>query len=466
MTTPSPHRSLKREVGLLSAVVIVMANMVGSGIFTTSGFIVGQLGSAHMLLSCWLAGGLFALAGALCYGELGAMLPRAGGEYAYLHYAFGPVPAFLSGWVSLVVGFSAPIGAAAIAFATYFLGSACDPWLVVEFGGHRWLTFSWVTLLACAVVVIFSIVHSHSLRLGTRVQNLLTLFKLAVIVLFSVAGMVWGKGDWGHLGAALGGGASGWGPFAVALIFVSFAYSGWNAAAYLGGEIRHPDRNLPLALIAGTGMVIVLYLTLNLIYVYALPASAMQGTLEVGTAAATALFGPAMGRIFGMVIALGLLSVLSAMIMAGPRVYYAMARDGLFFRRFASVHQTRRTPVGSIWFQAVIAIGMILCTAYDTLLIYIGFTLSLTAMATVAGLFWLRRTAPEMVRPYRTFGYPLTPAFFIAGNLWIVGHTVASRPLVVGCGLATIAIGWAVQSWFNEKSGRPQGHTSDSTSRG
>ncbi|BBO90574.1 amino acid permease [Desulfosarcina ovata subsp. ovata] len=457
---------MKREIGLLSAMVIVVANMVGSGIFTTSGFIVGQLGSAWMLLTCWLVGGLFALAGALCYGEMGAMLPKAGGEYAYLHYAFGPVPAFLSGWVSLVVGFSAPIGAAAIAFATYFLGGGTEPWLAVEFAGRRWLTVSGVTLLACAVVVLFSIVHSHSLRLGTRVQNLLTMFKLAVIVLFSVAGMMWGKGDWSHLGAVPDNGAGGWGPFAVALIFVSFSYSGWNAAAYLGGEIRQPGRNLPLALMAGTGLVIALYLALNLVYVYALPASAMQGTLEVGTAAATALFGPAMGRAFGLVIALGLLSVLSAMIMAGPRVYYAMARDGLFFRRFAGVHQTRRTPVGAIWLQAAIAIGMILCAAYDALLIYIGFTLSLTAVATVAGLFWLRHTAPEMARPYRAFGYPLTPALFIVGNLWIVCHTVASRPLVVGCGLATIAIGWAVQSWFNKQSGQTQRHAAADTGLG
>ena len=465
MTTPSSCNSLKREIGLLSAMVVVVANMVGSGIFTTSGFIVGQLGSAWMLLACWAVGGLFALAGALCYGELGAMLPRAGGEYAYLRHAFGPAPAFLSGWVSLVVGFSAPIGAAAIAFATYFLGSGGEPWLVLEFGGHRWFSISGVTLLACAVVVVFSIVHSHSLRLGTRVQNLLTLFKLAVIVVFAVGGMLYGEGDWRHLGATPDGGAGGLGAFAVALIFVSFAYSGWNAAAYLGGEIRHPGRNLPLALMAGTGLVIVLYLALNLVYIYALPAASMQGTLEVGTAAATALFGPAVGRVFGLVIALGLLSVLSAMIMAGPRVYYAMARDGLFFRRFAAVNETRRTPVASIRLQAVIAIAMILCAAYDTLLIYIGFTLSLTAMATVAGLFWLRRKAPRMPRPYRTFGYPLTPAFFIAGNLWIVWHTAASRPLVVGCGLATIAIGWGLYTWFNENSEPARRHAAASADR-
>ena len=460
MKTAQEPTTLKRDIGLVSAVVVVIANMVGSGIFTTSGFIITELGSAPCLMACWLVGGLFALAGALCYGELGAMLPRAGGEYAYLHYAFGPMPAFLSGWVSLVVGFSAPIAAAAIAFATYFLGAGGEPWLVMEFAGRRWLTVSAVTVLASAVVGLFSIVHAHSLRVGTRVQNLLTFFKLGVIVLFVVAGMMWGKGDLAHLGQTLSAVSGGPGSFAVALIFVSFAYSGWNAAAYLGGEIRRPGRNLPLALVAGTGVVIVVYLVLNGVYIYALPVSAMRGTLEVGTAAATALFGAGVGKVFGMTIALGLLSVLSAMIMAGPRVYYAMARDGLFFRCFGDVHATRRTPVPAIFFQAVIAVGMILCAAYDTLLIYIGFTLSLTAVATVVGLFHLRRMAPSMARPYRTVGYPLTPLFFIAGNLWIVGHTVASRPLVVICGLATIAIGWVVKYGINEKMNLDQKQTS------
>jgi len=457
MKTVSASNTLKREIGLLSAVVVVIANMVGSGIFTTSGFIVAELGSTHALLLCWLVGGLFALAGALCYGELGAMLPRAGGEYAYLYYAFGPLPAFLSGWVSLVVGFSAPIAAAAIAFATYFLGAEAEPWIVIEFSGHKWFTFSAITVLACTMVVVFSVVHGHSLHLGTRVQNLLTFFKLAVIISFSVAGIWWGKGDLGHLGHAVPHAPGGIGRFAVALIFVSFSYSGWNAAAYLGGEIRNPDRNLPLALALGTGLVIVLYLLLNMVYIYALPASDMSGTLEVGKAAAAAMFGAGVGKVFGLTIAIGLLSGLSAMIMAGPRVYYAMACDGLFFRSFGGIHATRHTPIPAIAFQATIAIGMILFAAYETLLIYIGFTLSLTAVMTVIGLFRLRRMPQGMPRPFCTIGYPLTPLLFVFGNLWIICHTVASRPLVVLCGVVTIASGWVVHSLFNGNPGKVTG---------
>ena len=455
MNNESKSDSLKRDIGLLSATVLVIANMVGSGIFTTSGFIMAELGSGRMLLLCWLVGGLFALAGALCYGELGAIMPRAGGEYAYLHHAFGPVPAFISGWISLIVGFSAPIAAAAIAFATYLLGPAVS-WGQLTIGGRTLVDISSTSALACAAVVCFSLVHYHSVRLGARVQNLLTLFKIGFILLFIIFGMLWGNGNISYLlqaSSGTGGDAAG---FAVALIFISFAYSGWNAAAYLGGEIRNPGRNLPLSLVLGTLLVIALYLLLNLVYIYALPASAMSGTLEVGTQAATALFGSGIGRVFGMAIALGLLSVLSAMIMAGPRVYYAMSRDGLFFRRFGVVNATRRTPSAAILLQAVIAVLMILCAAYDTLLIYIGFTLSLTASLTVAGLFRLRRRYPELHRPYRTIGYPLTPLLFIAGNLWIVTYTLYSRPVVGFAGVITIVSGWVVYLLFRTARGVPQ----------
>ncbi len=439
---------LRREIGLVSATALVIANMIGSGIFTTSGFILAELGSPTAVLVCWLLGGLFALAGALCYGELGAMLPRAGGEYAYLRASFGPLPAFVSGWISLIVGFSAPIAAAAIAFATYFLGGTPDPWLILGPEDSPWLRFSPITLLACGAVIALSLVHIHSLRLGQGVQNLLTVFKLGFILVFIGAGLWLGQGDLGHLTQVLPEthitGAS----FAVALIFVSFAYSGWNAAAYLGGEIRQPGRNLPLALALGTLLVTVLYLLLNLVYLYALPPAAMSGMLEIGTGAARALFGPTIGALFGLAIALGLLSVMSAMIMAGPRVYFAMARDDLFFRRFGEVDANRHTPAQAIVFQALIACAMILIAAYDALLVYIGFTLSLSAMLTVIGLMRLRRRAPDTPRPYRTLGYPLTPLLFIAGSLWIIVYTLTSKPIVGLYGLATLLSGALLYRFF------------------
>jgi len=447
MTRETASDGLKRDLGLPSALALVVANMVGSGIFTTTGFIMGELGSGPALMACWLIGGLFALSGALCYGELGARFPRAGGEYAYLKEEFGPLSAFLSGWISLIVGFSAPIAAAAIAFATYLTGGNTAPWFTLEAFGHRVLSLSASSALACGAVAVLSLVHCRSLAFGKRVQNGLTLFKLVLILGFIIAGFWLGRGDWGHFTQTFRQAPAGAREFAVALIFVSFAYSGWNAAAYLGGEVKHPGRNLPLALIIGTVAVSVLYLLLNLIFVYALPPDRIQGILEVGTRAASALFGKGAGTLFGIAIALGLLSVMSAMIMAGPRVYFAMARDGLFFHALARIHRSRQTPSRAIVFQGGLAIVMILMAAYDQLLIYMGFTLSLSATLTVAGLLRIRRRTPEPAA-YRCPGFPLTPLFFISGNLWIIFYSVTSRPMAVLFGVLTILIGMGVYRIF------------------
>lgn len=313
---------LKREIGLFSATILVIANMVGTGIFTTSGFIITELGNPQAMLLCWLLGGIFALSGALCYGELGAMFPKAGGEYVFLRESFGKGTAFLSGWISLIVGFSAPIAAAAIAFATYLFRmlpvSAAG--FTVNLFGINILTISPITVSAVCIIIIISTVHYHSISLGTKVQNVLTLFKVSLIVFFITAGFVWGQGSASHFALPCIAGTIFQDKFAIALIFISFAYSGWNAAAYLGGEIKNPGRNIPMALLAGTFFVMCLYLMLNVLYIYALSATQMEGVLEIGAESAIALFGKDIGQYFTGAIALGLLSVLSAMIMAGPSV--------------------------------------------------------------------------------------------------------------------------------------------------
>ncbi len=441
---------LRREIGLFSATILVIANMVGTGIFTTSGFILAEVGSAGALLLCWLFGGIFALCGALCYGELGARFPRAGGEYVFLTESFGRPVGFLSGWISLFVGFSAPIAAAAIAFATYsfeaFSIPVGDP-VVIAIGEWRIVTFSWLNAVAIAVVILFSLVHYHSLHVGSNIQNGLTIFKIALIVVFIVAGVLFGKGSAANFLAAPTETLSAE-KFAVALIFVSFAYSGWNAAAYLGGEIVRPQRNIPLALALGTAVVIVFYLLLNGVYLYALPPGQMQGVLEVGARSATALFGANISHLFSGTVALGILSVLSAMIMTGPRIYYAMSRDGLFFSIFGRLDMTRKTPAAAIFLQTALAVVMVLTAAFDTLLIYIGFTLALCAMLTVIGLIRIRRRNASAEMSYKTFGYPLTPLIFILGNAWIIFFSLKSRPVAGLAGLATIAAGLAVYHFF------------------
>ncbi len=453
MNTGSDGQGLKREIGLFSATVLVIANMVGTGIFTTSGFIIAELAHPMAMLLCWTVGGMFALCGALCYGELGARFPQAGGEYVFLREAFGKPMAFLSGWVSLIVGFSAPIAAAAVAFATYgfnTLSLPAEPRIGLSLFGLELVTLSPIHLTAIGAVITVSLLHFHSLRIGSRVQNLLTLLKVAIIVAFIALGLSSDAGSTAHFGKAMDLGILFQDEFAVGLVFISFAYSGWNAAAYLGGEIRHPGKNIPLSLAGGTLVVMGLYLLLNAVYIYALPAHRMSGVLDVGTQAATALFGTRIGRLFSGAIALGLLSVLSAMIMAGPRVYYAMSKDEIFFPVFARISKKHHTPAASIFLQAAIAIGMILTSSYNKLLVFIGFTLSLVAMFTVIGLMLLRTKRPSPDH-YRTAGYPLTPLLFILGNLWIVYFSVKNRPGPALAGMITIAAGLAVYKYFGLK---------------
>ncbi|MBW1792336.1 MAG: amino acid permease, partial [Deltaproteobacteria bacterium] len=257
------NHDLKRGIGFFSATILVIANMIGTGIFTTSGFIIEELGNPQTMLLCWFVGGIFALCGALCYGELGAMFPHAGGEYVFLRESFGKCMGFLSGWISLIVGFSAPIAAASIAFATYsFRLFSLSPAPVMTFSilGVKIVSISPLCMVAISAIIIFSFIHYHSLRVGSRVQNVLTLFKLSIVLVFVVAGLLWGHGSTSHFSEALDLSSVFQDKFAISLIFVSFAYSGWNAAAYLGGEIKKPGKNIPLSLFAGTLTVMCLYI--------------------------------------------------------------------------------------------------------------------------------------------------------------------------------------------------------------
>lgn len=449
------NQGLQRKIGLFSATNLVMANMIGTGIFTTSGFIMGKLQDPTALLLCWLAGGALALCGALCYAELGANFPQAGGEYVFLRHSFGPAMAFLSGWISLTVGFSAPIAAASIAFATYLwpvIGPENVPSLVYKLDGFTILTLSIKEGIAIGVILLLTLVHYFGLVLGSRVQNSLTLLKLGIIGIFIAAGFWLGKGDWSNFNVSAASRSLWQGEFAVSLIFVAFAYSGWNAAAYLGAEIKNPARNIPLALIAGTAIVCAIYLLVNVLYVYSLPLGEMAGVLEVGAKAASALFNPQAGVYFSLAITFCLLSLISAMIMTGPRVYYAMARDGLFFQSISRVSGSRHTPGAAIFLQAGIAALLVLTASFEKLLIYIGFTLSIISLLTVAGLIRLRLNH-GLKAAYRTPGYPIIPALFILANLWIVVYCLATTPQAPIAGLITIGLGLVLYKFFKTRKG-------------
>ncbi len=443
---------LKREIGLFSATILVIANMIGTGIFTTTGFIMAELNHPGALLVCWLFGGIFALCGALCYGELGAKFPKAGGEYVFLRESFGKPMGFLSGWISLIVGFSAPIAAASLAFSQYVFHAfalTANPKFVVTVFGVPAITFSQMNLMAVAVIVLFSLVHYHSLLTGSRVQNGLTIFKTALIVGFIIFGFTFGSGSMENFAAPAISTGFKMEQFAVSLIFISFAYSGWNASAYLGGEIKHPQKNIPLSLFLGTLVVVLLYMLLNLLYIYSMSSQEMHNVLDIGAKSATALFGSHISRYFSGAVGVGILSVLSAMIMTGPRVYYAMAKDGIFFSPFGRVNRERHTPAASIFLQGAIAVVLVITASFNALLIYIGFTLSIFAMMAVAGMMRLRKKYPKAKSPYRTFGYPITPLLFILGNLWIILFSIKSRPVSSLFGLATIGTGLLVYWYFS-----------------
>jgi APA family basic amino acid/polyamine antiporter len=437
-TSPTSKNLLVRQLTLLPLFCVIVADMVGSGIFTTSGFIIRDVQSPSAMLLCWLLGGLLALSGALCYGELGAMFPAAGGDYVFLRESFGKRTAFLSGWLSLWVGFSAPIAAVAIAFGNYFNGALPQG---LQHPGAP-------SVLAVCVIVVFTWVHAQGLPFGVRMQNIITFGKIFLILLLIGAGLIWGQGSFQHFDMPMSFSHIFSENFASSLIFVSFAYSGWNASVYLGSEIKNAEKNIPISIITATLFVIGMYLLLNVVYIYAVQPQEMYGVEEIGSMAAACLFGEKIGSFFGMAISFCLLSSVSSMIMLGPRVYYAMACDRVFFKIFQGVNQKHHVPSYAIFLQAGIAIALVLTATFYTILMYVGFLLSVFASLTVVGMVVLRIKHPQRTRPYKTWGYPVTPVLFVIGNLWIIVFSIRNNLAVFIWGLATVAAGGLVYECF------------------
>ena len=449
MPVKGEEAGLRRILGPGSATLVIVANMVGTGIFTTSGYILAQVGRPGLLLACWLAGGVIALTGALSYAELGARFPRSGGEYVFLRESFGPLWGFLSGWISLMVGFSAPIAAAAVAAAAYLLRlfPAAPSWSL-ELGPWTWV-LSCETLTALLLLFAMTVLHAASLRVGVKAQNLLTIIKLLILTALIIAGLVHRSG-----GAMLSGGLPVSGALAermaTALVFISFAYSGFNAATYLGGEIREPRRNIPIALSAGTGLVMLLYVLVNVAYLAAASPAELSGVKEIGAIAARVLFGQGAARLFTVLVAVCLLSSLGAMMLTGPRVYHAMAEDNLFFKALGWVRPRSGVPANAVWLQAGIAALMIVTASFEALLFYIGFTLSLFSALSVSGLMALRhRLGPPA--SFRTPFYPWAPLLFIASNVWIITFSLIGNPWRALPAAITLATGMVFYGIFSRR---------------
>lgn len=431
---------LARRLGLASATTLVVSNMIGTGIFTTTGFLAGDLGRPWLLLLGWIVGAIFALLGACCYSELAINFPTSGGEYVYLSRAYGSTWGTVSGWVSLVAGFSAPIAAAALSFASYatfFFPAWHRHWLaspVLRLGPEQ--------MIALLLVIVFSTLNLFGIHRIARVQNALTALKVTLIGGFVTSALLFGNGDWQNFerNAQRSTGTPLLQQFAISLFWIYVAYSGWNAAAYVAEEVDRPERTLSRALVTGTSIVAVLYLLLNVVFLYAAPLESMKGVMAVGALAGSRLFGPQMAAVFTALMAFGLLSTVNAMTIAGPRIYYAMAREKQFPAAAAKVHPRWRTPVNSITAQALCTMLLVLMP-FPALVTYIGFTLNLFAALSVTSLFIFRRRQGWCRLRTVSLGFPLVPCLFIGVSSWMTIEGFLQKPLISLLTFLTIAAG-------------------------
>lgn len=433
---------LGRHIALRSATALVIANIIGSGIFTSTGFQAESLGHPGYIFVLWIVGGLLAFCGALCYAELGAAMPEAGAEYVYLRETYGGVFGFMSAFVSLVAGFSAPIASALkslVRYLTYFF-----PVLAGE--PKLWDTVSVNDLIAIGLVWVLIAIHLRGIRKSVGFSDLVTLFKVAGIVLIVLAAAGMGHGSLANVTRVS---ASFQGltrtdlftAFGTSLIFVMFCYSGWNAAAYVAGEMKNPQRDLPRSLLLGTGIVLLLYLALNAVYFYGGGVEELAGKVEVGLVASRALFGGWGVTLVTAVICTSLVASASAMTIAGPRVYYAVGVDFPVFRFLAGTRGGNGVPSTAIFLQGIITSVLVVSGRVDQIQQYTGFTLLLFACLAVSCVIVLRRRAPHLERPFRTWGYPITPLLFLGVSAWMMFWAFRGRPVESTLSLLTVLLG-------------------------
>jgi len=398
------------KYGLVTASAFVIANMIGTGVFTSLGFLLLSTTNFISVLLLWFFGGIIALCGALVYGELGAIMPRSGGEYHYLREIYHPLLGFMSGWASLIVGFAAPVALACMAFSTYL---------------HKVFPVLPTTITALVVLTIITAIHAYDVRAGGTIQRYFTFFKILIIIALIVCGFCLPE-QHQDISASVSSFSmdeifsAG---FAVSLIWVYYSYSGWNASAYMANEIKNPQRTIPRSLFISTIIVMVLYVSLNAALMLSTPIEAMEGQLEVALIASKHIFGEGMGNTMGLLIALLLLSSISSMAFLGPRVSQVMGEDTYILRKLAK-RSEKGTPYIAIWIQFIISFLLIITDSFVLVTKYTGITLSFFAMLTVAGLFIHRKRFPTMERPYKTWGYPFTPCIFIVLILWSIVYLV------------------------------------------
>lgn len=441
--------------------MVMVGIVIGSGIFLTTGIMAEHISSAPLILLAWAVGGVITLAGALTYAELGAALPEAGGQYVYLREAYGPMTAFLFGWILFLVYMSGGIAGLAVAFAEYF--GYFFPSLSLEavlwqesfsiFGKNVTLLLSAGKLIGVSVIIFLSVINILGTQFGKWVQNVFTVLKIGAVAAIIVLGFTLGEGraidfTFNPGGAGVGHLISG---FAIALVAVFWAFDGWNNVNFVAGEMRNPGRNIPLALIWGTAVITVLYVLVNYIYLYALPIREMAGVVRIAEAATTVMFGGTTAAVISAVIVVSTFGSMNGSILAGPRVYYAMARDGLFFRRAARIHPDFGTPALAITVQGIWACILTLTGSFAQLLTYVMFVSILFWVTAAFSVFTLRRKRPDLPRPYKVWGYPVVPILFIVTSIGILINTLVESPVESLAGLGFTLLGVPVYRVWKRK---------------
>ena len=453
MEAKNPSSKLERRLGLFDSSMMVIGIVIGSGIFMTTGLMAGAIPSVTLILITWALGGLQMLAGALTYAELGAAMPKAGGQYVYLREAYGPLPAFLFGWVAFIAYLTGTNAAIAVAVAEHlgsFYPSLSTHNSIIGIGSF---SISGGQIFALSLIVVLSLINYLGIVFGKWIQNIFTVLKIGSILLFAFAGLFISTGN--HLDFSLnptnmsiGSILMGMG---VALVAVNWTVGGWEYITFAAGEIKNPKNNLPLALIIGTIVILVLYFLINVAYLKVLPMGSLMGEIKVGETAARAIYGPGIAGAFSMVVIISMFGSLNGNILVGPRVSYAMAKDHLFFSRAADVHPKFHTPGNAIMIQGFWAAILTLSGTFEeliTLVVFVNFMMWIAASSTV---FVLRKKQPDLERPYKVWGYPYVPAFFIIFSMAIMVNTFFSAPGQSLLGLALTLLGVPVYFYWRKK---------------
>ncbi len=434
--------TLKRQLTVYDATLLVIGNVIGAGIFTTGGFLAGELPHPLLFIGIWLLGGLLTIFGALTYSELAAMYPLAGGDYQYLKAAYGNWAGFLFGWLSIWVigpGSSAALSLALVSYAKPFLALA---------GGFR------EKLLAVGLTAAFTVINIRGIRPGGTVQDIITIGTIVILTLMVLAGLVAGNGSWSHFTPVVSTDAGWTKLFSTPMIAVIFTFSGWFASAYIGSEIRDPERNLPISLFAGTLFVTFLYFFMNVMYLYAVPVSKMSGAVNVAHLAVERLFNPSVAAVVSLPVILAIAASINANILTGARVCYAMADDGSFWRPFRKLHPLYNTPHVAILSQSLIASLLICVGTFNQLLGYVVFVMILSSIAAGLALFVLRIRQPGLKRPCRVWGYPLVPAVFTGVYIVIAVKIFISSPSTALAGMCLMMTGLPFFIWWKKRQGR------------